>query len=86
MANGNGIDKGTKISLALVVMVVGGLFSLWAYLDQRFDGIEAKIAEFEHRTEDRWRGTDMRVWALELERLNREIDLHVPDPYSVTED
>ncbi len=75
-----GLDKGTTISIGLLIVVLGAVvyLSQWmARVDAKLESLDGKISDVREReTADRWRGHDMRVWAASLGAMNP--DLKVP--------
>ena len=74
--------------IAIVMFINSQFAALKMDYSSRFRTIEltlsqmnTKILRFEYGTEDRWKGKDMKIWALELQRDNPE--LVVPDPWVV---
>ena len=92
MANGGRVlDRNSAVSLGLLASLVVVAIALWTYLDKRFtalhaklDAMDRKIYSFETQTADRWKGAQMKIWALELERANKDKDLVVPDPWEIS--
>lgn len=81
------ISKSTLLPIGFVLVLLGG--ALWLnnklvnldhsldLIDLRLKGIEEDLAR---GIDDRWRGADMKVWAMLLKAENPE--LVVPDPWS----
>jgi hypothetical protein len=82
MAPGTGIkiiDKDTGVSLALVVTIVVGMILIAGM----FMSIEKRLMSIEMQSGDRWTATMQAKFAHDLEAQNKELNLTVPDCYSI---
>lgn len=88
--NGNGkrITPATLIPIGSALAVIVALFAGYRWMDERFDlqdsQITAMTKEIKYLTDDRWRGSDMKLWTEMYLRLNPDQKKEsVPDPWVI---
>jgi len=92
--NGNGrkITANTVVPIGAAIFVLGALLTGAQWLDSRLDAQDMCIQELRQEVqavkilaEDRWRGSDMKLWTEMFLRQNPSLDGKVPDPWLILE-
>lgn len=73
------IEEGTGVSVALVITIIIGL----VFIGSMFLSIDRRLSAIELRGQDRWTGNMQARFAHNLEVLNKNIGLTVPDCYDI---
>ena len=88
--NGRKISSSTLVPVGAAVSVIIALLIGYQWLDERLDSQDAQITALHYElqtvktlTADRWRGSDMKLWAEMFLRLNPDSKDKVPDPWEI---
>jgi hypothetical protein len=90
--NGNGRKLGpsTWIPLGSVIALFVLLLGAYQWLDAQFDIARGERIELKHSleviksaTDDRWRGSDMKLWCEMLRQRSPEMADKVPNPWEI---
>lgn len=71
------LSRDTLLPVGVVIAIVATLFSGYVWLQGQFQGIYKRLDRIDAQAADRWSETDMRLWVLELARMNPQ--LRLPD-------